>query len=63
MFDYHDYRVGDLPTLEEVIGAMKSRIAWPNGAPTWSSDYFFIHNDQNECLFRGSYDDGIVQCR
>lgn len=63
MFDYHDYRAGDFQTLEEAIEAMKLRIAKPNGTPTWFSDSFFIYSDQNECLYRGSYDKGIVQCR
>ena len=60
-YDYNDYHFGDFPSLREAIAEVEKRISLPNGDPTAFSNVFFVHDAAARCLFRASYDEGIVK--
>lgn len=59
MFDYSTFFVSDHYFLRMALQKLKQETAEPQGIPASFSNQYYIH-DENKCLFRGCYDDGIT---
>lgn len=58
-YDYRDYFIEEFESIEHAIDLLKERAAKANGTPTSFSDQYFIYNDKEEALYKGTFDDGI----
>jgi hypothetical protein len=58
-YDYNDYFIDELDTLEQAMKLLKKRASKANGTSTPFSDVYFIYNDKEEALYKGTFDDGI----
>ena len=60
-FDYSEYFTEELPNLDQALQLLKTKCAAPNATPTSFSDVYFIYNDKEEMLYKGTFDNGIEQ--
>jgi hypothetical protein len=60
-YDYSEYFIDELPNLEQALRLLKTKCAAPNATPTSFSDVYFIYNDKEEILYKGTFDNGIEQ--
>lgn len=60
-YDYNYYFIGEFETIEQTMGLLKEKIAKANGMPTSFSDVYYIYNDKEKALYKGSFDEGIVK--
>ena len=60
-FDYSEYFTDELPNLDQALQLLKTKCAAPNATPTSFSDVYFIYNDKEEMLYKGTFDNGIEQ--
>jgi hypothetical protein len=58
-YDYTDYFIDESDSLEQAIELLKKRSSKANGTPTSFSDVYYIYNDKEEALYKGTFDDGI----
>ncbi len=58
-YDYNDYFIDEFNNIEQSIKLLKEKASKVNGAPTSFSDVYYIYNDKEETLFKGTFDDGI----
>ncbi|WP_427983727.1 hypothetical protein [Agarivorans sp.] len=58
-YDYSDYFIDEFAQLEQAMELLKKRVAKSNAIPTSFSDVYFIYNDQEQALYRGTFDEGI----
>lgn len=58
-YDYSDYFIDEFSSLEQAIELLKQRAAKSNAFPTSFSDIYFVYNDQEQALYRGTFDQGI----
>ncbi|BBO28519.1 hypothetical protein AltI4_29070 [Alteromonas sp. I4] len=60
-YDYSEYFIAERPNLEQALQLLKTKCAAPNATPTSFSDVYFIYNDKEEMLYKGTFDNGIEQ--
>jgi ankyrin repeat protein len=58
-YDYRDYFIEEFENIDDAIHLLKERVAKPNGSPTSFSDVYFIYNDKEEALYKGTFDEGF----
>ncbi len=58
-YDYSDYFIDEFEHLEQAMELLKKRASKANGTPTSFSDEYFIYDDKEEALYKGTFDDGI----
>lgn len=58
-YDYSDYFINEFSNMYLALFLLWRKCSKPNGTPTSFSDVYFIYNDKEEALYRGSFDDGI----
>nr|WP_157051610.1 hypothetical protein [Agarivorans gilvus]GGB14177.1 hypothetical protein GCM10007414_29500 [Agarivorans gilvus] len=58
-YDYSDYFIDEFVSLEQAMALLKKRVAKSNALPTSFSDVYFIYNDLEQALYRGTFDKGI----
>ena len=60
-YDYSEYFIDELPNLEQALQLLKTKCAAPNATPASFSDVYFIYDDKEEILYKGTFDNGIEQ--
>lgn len=58
-YDYSDYFIEEFDTLEQALKLLKKRTLKANGTPTSFSDVYFIYNEKEEALYKGTFDNGV----
>ena len=58
-YDYNDYFIDEFDYLEQAIDLLKKKASKANGTPTSFSDEYFIYNDNEVALYKGTFDEGI----
>ena len=58
-YDQNDYFVGEFNERSKALEKIKAKSSVSNGSPTSFSDVFFIYNDQEQLLYRATYDSGV----
>jgi len=58
-YDYNDYYIDEFIHLKHAVKLLKKRASKANGEPTSFSDVYFIYNDIEEALYKGTFDKGI----
>lgn len=58
-YDYSDYFIDEFANLEHALQLLKQRCSTSNATPTSFSDVYFIYNDKEMALYKGTYDEGI----
>jgi len=58
-YDYNDYYIDEFDHLKHAVKLLKKRASKANGEPTSFSDVYFIYNEIEEALYKGTFDKGI----
>lgn len=58
-YDYNDYFIDEFSNIDHAIDLLKRRCATSNATPSSFSDVYFIYNDKEQMLYKGTFDDGL----
>ncbi len=58
-YDYNNYFIEEFENIEDAICLLRKRASKANGTPTSFPDVYFIYNDKEDALYKGTFDDGI----
>mgnify|MGYP000669016086 CR=1 FL=1 len=58
-YDYNDYFIAEFGDLVQAKNLLKEKASIANGIPTSFSDVYYIYDDKENMLYKGSYDEGI----
>lgn len=60
--DYTDCVVDEFDDLNQALEAAETKRSVPDATPTSLSTIYYIYNDQEQLLYRATYDGGIEKC-